>query len=158
MKKKSKNLVEWNLIVGDYDVAEWFIQLAKLDNIDSEIVRARRDNIYQYQVASKVNISIDTVKDRTSKLIKKYIEIQAHYPEILPPLKRSYYIENAMISIIPIRNKKVYSVYFFNEIFDTFEDIRVETIKRIEKEYNIELKEIGDYKTLIHGVYTHYDF
>ena len=157
MKKKARDLVDWFRIYEGKDLAEWFIELGKLDKIDSTIIRARRDNVYQYTVADICNVTTDTIKKRTKKLIYKYLELQKIYPKQLTPIKVGYYVDYCMINVIPDDVEEIYNVIIEDELFEDFESIKNEVLNRGEKTYGIPLHTIKRYKMCINGVYEKFD-
>lgn len=144
-------LVDWDKVIDGKDIAEWFIELGHLNDVDASIIRGRRDGKYQYEVASDANISVDTVKYRGNKLMQKYKRLSRSYPNILK-IKKEYETVSAAVSLITTTGE-VYSVAFDNKNFDTFADIREYVMKQIEKKYKIKIEEIGEYRTCIGGSY-----
>lgn len=154
MKNKSRDLVDWHKIIDGKDLAEWFIELGKLDDIDIKIIRGRRDDKTQQDVADECNVTIYTVKYRTKKLIYKYLEIQKLYNQ-LDNIKVGYYVEYCMINVIPDGQEKIYNVIIEDELFEDFNSIREEVLKRGEKTYGIPFKDFKNYKMCINGMYEH---
>lgn len=146
-----KKYVNWQDVIGEKDIAEWFIELGKLDEIDAAIIRGRRDKRFQFEVASDVNVSIDTVKNRTAKLIKTYKKLSKKYPDIFKTNKE-YQNVTAAVSLITSKHD-IYSVYVDMENFDSFDDIRTYVIKEIERRYKIKVDDLKEYKTVIGGTY-----
>lgn len=153
MKKKNRDLVNWKKEVNGKDLAEWFIELAKLDDLDSAIIRGRRDDIYQYQVADSTGYQTITIQKRTKKLIYKYIEVQKDYPNILPRIKAGYFVDYCIVNVIPDDKEIIYSVIIEDELFEDFESIKNEVLKRGEKTYDVPLKDIKRYRMCINGTY-----
>lgn len=145
-------IVNWNQKINDIDRAEWFIKLGKLDTIDSAIIRGRRDRKYQFEVASEVNVSTETVKDRTKKLIKKYKKLMKEYPDILT-IDKEYEEVCAIVNLIT--KNKIYTISFNNSEFDSFSDIRIKVMKEIEKQYKIKIEDISEYKVIVSGSYNY---
>lgn len=143
-------LVEWDEVIDGKDRAEWFIELGRLDKIDREIIRGRRDGKYQFEVANNVNVSVETIKNRTNKLIEKYKRLIKSYPKYLS-LKKEYTDTVAIVSIIT--DDQIYNTTFNHENFDSFDEIYQEVIKRIETQYNVKVDNLGPYRVSYSGTY-----
>lgn len=164
---KNRDLVDWHTKIDGVDLAENFIKYAHLDSIDAEIIRARRDNIYQYEVAEKCHITVDTVKNRTRKLITKYIDTYKKYPDKLVNFslrkKRKrrnigYYVDYAVINMVPFdQSEKTHSLIIQDELFEDFLSIREEVIRRIEIKTGEKLESFKNYTMCINGSYEHID-
>lgn len=150
-------LVDWNRITKTgLDVAEEFIKLAKLNDIDAKIIRDRRDFIPQHVTARKIDRSKEFITKRIKTfLMPKYEEICVIYkgrlPDINEKVKCTYQNVCAIVSIETKNN--IYSIKIQNMDFVSFKHIRLYIMEKIEEKYGIALDEIGDYETYISGGY-----
>lgn len=147
-------LVDWTITNDGTPIVEEFIRLAKLDEIDSQIMRDRAaGNITQLATANKIDRSVEFITKRLKEyLIPKYKEISMKYSHILPIIRENnYFGVNAVINIETEGSS--FSVSLQNRNFETFEEIRLEIIKEIKEKYNVDLNELEFYKVFVGGTY-----
>lgn len=152
-----KKIIDWEKIINGKKIWEWFIELGELDEIDSKIIIYRKNKNKEIKdsnirsLAQKCNVSEETIKKRTVKLIEKYKQLMRIYPDILL-INKEYTNVQAIITIVD-KNDNYYTIEILYNDFDSFKDIYSEVVKQIQKKYNIDLNKIGPYRTIISGSY-----
>lgn len=152
-----KKIIDWEKIINGKKIWEWFIELGELDEIDSKIIMYRKDKNREIKdsnirsLSQKCNVSEETIKKRTVKLIEKYKQLMRIYPDILL-INKEYTNVQAIITIVD-KNNNYYTIEILYNDFDSFKDIYYEVVKQIQKKYNIDLNKIGPYRTIISGSY-----
>lgn len=152
-----KKIIDWNRNINGKMIWEWFIELGNLDEIDTEIIKYRKDknkeikDLNVHSLARKCNVSEDTIYKRTVKLIEKYKKLMREYPNILF-INKEYTNVQAIITIVDEKNN-YYTIELLHRDFDSFKDIYYKVIEEMKKKYGIDLKEIGSYRTIISGSY-----
>lgn len=79
-----KTKVNWN-----EELYQNFVKYAMLSKDYQNILRMRIMEFTMTEIADETGWSLSTVKRRVEKLLDKYDEVQAKYPDIFPPKRLS---------------------------------------------------------------------